>query len=142
MRRLHALAIAVLLGVVAVAGTFAALDTTSLGMAAEEASASDAEIEARRAKLDRAERALRRAAKRRPPELPALPARRAAAPVASAPAPAPASSGGEAVVVRREDDLEHGFEDDDFDDDFDDTHDGDTHSGDTRDDSTGGGDDD
>ena len=132
MRRLHALAIAVLLGVVAVAGTFAALDTTSLGMAAEEASASDAEIEARRAKLDKAERALRRAAKRRPPELPALPARRAVAPVAPA-------SGGEAVVVRREDDLEHGFEDDDFDDDFDDSHDDDTHSGDTRDDSTGGG---
>lgn len=141
MRRLHALAIAVLLGVVAVAGTFAALDTTSLGMAAEEASASDAEIEARRAKLDKAERALRRAAKRRPPELPALPARRAVAPVASAPAPAPAS-GGEAVVVRREDDLEHGFEDDDFDDDFDDSYDDDTHSGDTRDDSTGGGEDD
>jgi hypothetical protein len=127
MRRLHALAVAVLLGVVAVVGTFAALDTTSLGMAAaEEASVSDAEIQARQKKLDRAERQLRRAEKKRPPKLPALPARRASA----APA-APPSPSGVAVAVRREDDLAEVEVDDDFDHDDDDTHTDDTTHGDT-----------
>ncbi|MGH3024725.1 MAG: hypothetical protein ACRDNI_13785 [Gaiellaceae bacterium] len=136
MKRLHALAVAVLLGVVAVAGTFAALDTTSLGMAAsEEASVSDAEIQARDKKLDRAERALRRAEKKRPPKLPALPARRSAPPAASPAAPpAPAAT---AVAVRREDDLAEVEVDDDFD------HDDDTHTdGTTHGDTTDGDDDD
>jgi uncharacterized iron-regulated membrane protein len=69
MNRLHALVIAVLLGIAAVAGSYAALGTTALGVSASEATVSDAQIAARKAKLDRAARALRRAAKRKPPAL-------------------------------------------------------------------------
>ena len=95
MNRLHALVVAVLLGIAAVAGSYAALGTTALGVIASEATVSDAQIAAREAKLDKAEQALRRAAKRRPPALPSLPARRSSASLAAAPgsgtpvAPAP-----------------------------------------------------
>ena len=60
MKRIHGLFIALALGVAAVAGTFAALETTSLR--AEAATASDAQIAAREKKLNRAEKALGRAA--------------------------------------------------------------------------------
>lgn len=67
MKRIHGFLIALALGVAAVAGTFAALQTTSLG--AQAATVSDAEIASRSAELDQAEGALRRAAKRRQPQL-------------------------------------------------------------------------
>jgi hypothetical protein len=67
VKRIHGLLIALALGVAAVAGTFAAVQTTSLG--AQAATVSDAEIAARSAKLDRAQEALRRAANRRSPGL-------------------------------------------------------------------------
>jgi hypothetical protein len=90
MSRVHATILALLLGLAAVAGTFGALSTSSLGLAAEQASVSDAEIAAREAALDRAERRLERAAKRRPPQLPPVPARPVAAageaPLQAAPA--------------------------------------------------------
>jgi hypothetical protein len=72
MNRKHALVIAVLLGVAAVAGTFAALETTALGVAAQESSVSTSQIAARKAKLDKAQKQLQRAAKRKPPAQQAL----------------------------------------------------------------------
>ena len=93
MKRSHALLLALLLGVAAVAATFAVLSTTSLGMSAKAAPAtSSARIAARNAKLDKAEAALRHALKKRPPALPALPKRVKAQPhVVQVAAPAPAA---------------------------------------------------
>jgi hypothetical protein len=133
MNRLHALVIAVLLSIAAVAGSYAALGTTALGVSASEATVSDAQIAARKAKLDRAARTLRRAAKRKPP---ALPARRASGSLVSAaaapgsgapvaPAPGPAAF--------RDDDHDS---DDDHDDD--DDRDDDSHTDDDRDDDHSG----
>jgi hypothetical protein len=76
MKRSHALLLALLLGVAAVAATFALLSTTSLGISAKAAPATPtAQIAARNAKLDKAEAALRRALRKRPPALPELPKR-------------------------------------------------------------------
>ncbi|MDQ4018993.1 MAG: hypothetical protein M3188_04050 [Actinomycetota bacterium] len=86
--------IAGILGVAAVAGTFAATTSTTLGV--EATSVSDAEIATRQKKLRQAERRLARAVKKRPPTLPAV-ARRGPAVLASAPAaaaPVVFSSGG------------------------------------------------
>ena len=76
MKRLHVLVLALLLGAAAVAATFAVLTTASLGTGAKAAPAvSSAEIAARNAKLDKAEAAMRRALKKKPPALPKLPKR-------------------------------------------------------------------
>ena len=132
MNRLHALVIAVLLGIAAVAGSYAALGTTSLGVSASEANVSDAQIGARKAKLDKAARALRRAAKRKPPALPALPARRSSSSlVAAAPGPgggAPVAPASRTVAFRDDDNgSDDNWDDDDWDDD--DSHSEDSHSG-------------
>ncbi len=88
MKRLHAVLLAVLFGVAIIAATFAALETTSLGAQASVSGPSSTEISARAAKLDRAEGALRRALRKKPPALPKLP-NRISAPsrVISSPAP-------------------------------------------------------
>lgn len=133
MNRKHALLIAIALGVAAVAGTLAAVQTTSLG--AEAATVSDSEITKRQRQLDRAAANLRRQAKRRPPALPAMPASSgggtvafrsgpsassgSAAPVVLA-APAPASAPAPAPQGSHHDDDDDW---DDHDDDRDDDHD-------------------
>lgn len=98
MKRIHALVIAAVLAVAGVAGTFAALKTTALGV--EAATVSDADLAKRTQKLNRAAKQLRNAAKRRPPALPAVPARvssgggSSGAVLASAPAPVVVSNSG------------------------------------------------
>ena len=77
MDRRHGLFIAVAIGLAAIAGTYAALQTTDLG--AQAATSSEQEIAAADLRLDKQEAALRRAAKKRPPRLPKLPARASAA---------------------------------------------------------------
>jgi hypothetical protein len=128
MNRLHALVVAVLLGIAAVAGSYAALGTTALGATAGEATVSDAQIVARKAKLDRAERALRRAARRKHPALPPLPARRSSASLVAAPGSAAPVAPAPGPAAYRDDDHDS---DDDWDDDGDeDRHDrDDDHSG-------------
>ena len=105
MDRRHGLFIALAIGLAAIAGTYAALQTTDLG--AQAATTSEKEIAAADVRLDEQEAALRRAARKRPPKLPKLPARATATsggggvfpsgPGSSAPAvasaPAPAMSG-------------------------------------------------
>jgi hypothetical protein len=73
MDRRHGLFIAVAIGLAAIAGTYAALQTTDLG--AQAATSSEKEIAAADVRLDEQEAALRRAARKRPPKLPKLPAR-------------------------------------------------------------------
>src|SRR5688500_2146451 len=107
MDRRHGLFIALAIGLAAIAGTYAALQTTDLG--AQAATSSEKEIAAADVRLDKQEAALRRAATKRPPKLPKLPARAsgaasggggatasgpgsAASAAAAAPAPAPARS--------------------------------------------------
>lgn len=82
MDRRHGLFIAVAIGLAAIAGTYAALQTTDLG--AQAATTSEKEIAAADVRLDKQEAALRRAAKKRPPRLPKLPGRASAASAASA----------------------------------------------------------
>ena len=86
MDRRHGLFIAVAIGLAAIAGTYAALQTTDLG--AQAATSSEKEIAAADVRLDEQEAALRRAARKRPPKLPKLPAR----------VPAAASGGGGATA--------------------------------------------
>jgi hypothetical protein len=88
MNRRHGLFLAVAIGLAAIAGTYAALQTTDLG--AQAATLSEQDIAAADVRLDKQEAALRRAAKKRPPRLPALPAN-ASASAAGAPA-APSAS--------------------------------------------------
>lgn len=145
MNKLHALVIAVLLGIAAVAGSYAALGTTALGVTASEATVSDAQIAAREAKLDQAARALERVAKRKRPALPPLPARRSSGSLVASAAPAGVSSVAPAPPLAfRDDDHDSDHDqDDDFDDD--DSDDDDSHGDDRRDDDHsghgGGGDD-
>jgi hypothetical protein len=75
MNRRHAAVIALFLALALVAGAFAALRTTTLGARSQAVPA--AQIAAKSRQLDRFEARLARAAKRRPPALPA------AAPVAA-----------------------------------------------------------
>jgi hypothetical protein len=105
MNRRHGLFLAVAIGLAAIAGTYAALQTTDLG--AQAATLSEQQIAEADVRLDKQEAALRRAAKKRPPKLPKLPARAAATgggggfasgpgsagPVAVAAAPAPSGPG-------------------------------------------------
>lgn len=77
MDRRHGLFIAIAIGLAAIAGTYAAFQTTDLGVQAK--TASQEEIAAADVRLDRQEAALRRAARKRPPKLPKLPRRASAA---------------------------------------------------------------
>jgi hypothetical protein len=87
VKRRNGFLIALVLGAAAVAGTSAMLQTVSLG--ADAKSASEREIAKADMRLDRQEAKLRRAAKRRPPKLPKVPAPApAGASLASATAPA------------------------------------------------------
>ena len=90
MNRRHGLFIAVAIGLAAIAGTYAALQTTDLG--AQAATVSAKEIAAADQQLDKQEAALRRAAKKRPPRLPKLPAKAERPAAAEAPAVAPAAA--------------------------------------------------
>ena len=67
MNRIHALAIAGLLAVAAALGLFASTHTAALGATS---TVSDAQIQARSARLDRAERQLDVLRAKRPPALP------------------------------------------------------------------------
>lgn len=78
MKRIHVVAVAVLLGLAAVLGVVAATRTTSVGATAH-AQVSDATIAARTQRLARVERQLQRALRDRPPALPSVPASRPAA---------------------------------------------------------------
>ncbi|MDX6551836.1 MAG: hypothetical protein QOH74_324 [Gaiellales bacterium] len=73
MKRIHTFVIVVALGVAGVAGTYAAVQTVTLGQASS--AASDQQIRDRQQALDRAEADLRKAAKQLPPKVPALPKR-------------------------------------------------------------------
>ncbi len=110
MNRRHGLFLAVAIGLAAIAGTYAALQTTDLG--AQAATLSEQQIAEADVRLDKQEAALRRAARKRPPKLPKLPAEApggaapaagggggfasgpgSAGPVAVAPVPAPSGPG-------------------------------------------------
>jgi hypothetical protein len=121
VKRRHGFLIAVVLAVAAVAGTSAMLQTVSLG--ADAKSASEQEIAKADMRLDRQEAKLRRAAKRRPPKLPKVPAATAAAASASpapapapAPAAAPATAPASAPVPAAPAPSSHGGHDDDYED--------------------------
>jgi hypothetical protein len=73
MDRRHGFFIALAIGLAAIAGTYAAFQTTDLG--AQAATSSEKEIAAADVRLDEQEAALRRAARKQPPKLPKLPAR-------------------------------------------------------------------
>ena len=85
MPRKHALAVAAILGLAAVAGTFAATRTMSIGASVTPA-APDTQLAQRTKRLDAVEASLARATKDRPPALPPL--RAVSRAVASASAPA------------------------------------------------------
>jgi hypothetical protein len=125
MNKAHATIIALALGVAAVAGTFAALETTSVGARAAGPS-SAAEIAARQAKLAKAEKKLKRAGKRKPPALPPLPAGRSGS-ASGAAAPAPAGATIAAAQPIPAGPAYH--DDDDHDDDWDDDRDDDGRTG-------------
>jgi len=73
MKKIHVLAVALLLGVAAVFGVVAATRTAGVGAAAH-APVSQTALTERAKRLNAAERALRRALNDRPPALPAVPA--------------------------------------------------------------------
>jgi hypothetical protein len=115
VKRRHGFLIAVVLGAAAVAGTSAMVQTVSLG--ADAKSASEQEIAKADVRLDRQEARIRRAAKRRPPKLPELPAA-APASVAAAPGPGPAvaSAAAPAPSPAASVSTGHGGHDDDYED--------------------------
>jgi hypothetical protein len=76
MKRIHALLIALALGIAVVAGTFAALRTTQLGSRATTTNVSSTQIAKQNRALTRAEAALRAELHRKPPAIGALPAAR------------------------------------------------------------------
>ena len=97
MKPVHALVIAGVLAVAALAGVVAATRTTTLGVSAQQTSA--ASLAKRTQQLDRFEASLRKQLAAKPPKLPAVPSAPASVPVAAAPAaPAPAV---QRVVYRR-----------------------------------------
>jgi hypothetical protein len=125
--------IAMLVALAAVAGTYAALRTSDLGIASSGASGiSDAEIAARDKQLDKAETALGKLAARKPPKLPPLP--RATSSSLSMSASSVVLGSTAAAQVSHSDDDDHEGDDHDEDDHDEDDHD---HSG-----KGGGGDDD
>ena len=107
MKRTHAAAIAVLLGVAGTAGTVAATRTAGLGASSAQPTLSERQIVQRSRKLDAFEGSLRRSLAQRPPALPPVPRYTASslAPVtASAPSPATAAAAAAAtqrIVYRR-----------------------------------------
>ena len=80
MKRMHALLIALALGIAVVAGTFAALRTTQLGSKSVATNVSSAQIARQNQALTRAEAALRAELRRTPPAIHGLPATHAAPP--------------------------------------------------------------
>jgi hypothetical protein len=115
VNKAHAAIIAIALGVAAVAGTFAALETTSGGAQAASLSQSS-DLTARKAQLDRAQARLERAANKRPPALPPLPSGRSAAgTLAVSQQSGPGSSAGEDDSLENEQEFEddHGGHGDD-----------------------------
>lgn len=83
MKRIHALAASVIVGLAAVFGVAAATKTAGIGRSTPAASkVSDQTIAARERKLDRAQVALKKARAQKPPALPAVPAAPTAAPQA------------------------------------------------------------
>jgi hypothetical protein len=78
VNRRHAAVISLFLAVALLLGMVATIRTTQLGATASAPATSAAAVARRNRQLDRAEAALRKAAARRPPTLPALPARPAA----------------------------------------------------------------
>ena len=87
MHPAHRIAIAVILGLAAVAGLVGLTRTLDLGAASQTSrQVSPSAFVSRSHKLDRAESALRHTLERRPPALPAMPAKTDPAPAAS-PAP-------------------------------------------------------
>jgi len=94
MKRIHIIFIALVLGVAAAAGLFAATRTVGLGQAASAHRTSEHAVAARSARLDRLERSLDKALGKRPPKLPTVPK----APKASTLMPAAPSSGSGGVV--------------------------------------------
>ena len=125
MNRRHGIFLAVAIGLAAIAGTYAALQTTDLGAQAQ--TLSEQEIAAADARLDQQEAALRRAANKRPPRLPQLPARvsgGAGGPASASSASVGPSSSGPSTGSWDDDDFDDDFDDDDFGDDFDDDHSG------------------
>jgi hypothetical protein len=115
MNRKHGLAVALMLGAAAAAGTFALARTTAVSAgSASSVAVSDTTIARLNRELDRNEAALRKALDSRPPALPAAPVATsaAAAPqeqiiyVRPDPVPAPSAASGE------DDEHEAGFESD------------------------------
>ena len=86
MKKIHVLAVALTLGTAAVFGVIAATRTVGLGPARSSAAqVTTTSLAARAHRLDKLEVALRRALRKRPPPLPAVPAVRQAPPAVSAP---------------------------------------------------------
>jgi hypothetical protein len=119
MTRLQALLIALSVAFAVVAGTYAAMQTTRLGIGAT-THVSATSIAVQRRALDRTAIALRRALRQHPPKLPAVhgakaPSRRYVY-VTSAPAapaiPAATTSGPSPVAAHRHDGESHGGADD------------------------------
>ena len=75
MRRTHVVAVAVLIGIAAALGTYAATRTSDLGVQARKGSdkAAAAQIAAKTKRLDALEASLHKALARKPPALPPLP---------------------------------------------------------------------
>lgn len=97
MKRIHALLIALALGIAVVAGTLAALRTTHLGSNATATNVSSAQIAKQNRALTRAEAALRAELRHKPPAIAALPAK---APAISA-LPAVPSASAQTVIYHR-----------------------------------------
>ncbi len=124
MNRIHALAASTIIGLSAVFGIAATTKTTGIGEPKPAVSkVSDAAIAARQRKLNRAQKALRKARAQKPPALPAAPSRsvsaapsRAASPsvriVRTASAPAPRSFDDSHDDDRDDDELEDEGDDD------------------------------
>lgn len=94
MKRTHATAIAVLLGVAGVAGTFAATRSADLGASSAQPKLTERQIVQQSRKLDAFEASLRKSLAERPPALPAVPRY-----LASSPAPAPATASAPALAT-------------------------------------------
>ena len=79
MNKIHVTAIALMLGLSGALGMAAASDTVGLRASASQPGVSDAAIAKRQRQLTKAEKALRKARRSKPPALPAVPASRNAA---------------------------------------------------------------
>jgi hypothetical protein len=118
LNRIHAWAASVVVALSAVFGVAAMATTAGIGQPkGAESLVSDQTIAARQRKLNRAEKALRKARAKKPPPLPAAPAAPAARVITrSAPAPV-VSSSSSSDDDHDEDDDEDDRDDDDFEDD-------------------------